>query len=548
MDWDEVRVKLQAKMSTMTREMEAFHMQIRKADAAKLTLQQRVDELQDQLELSDLDKSVAEERYRMCLLEMEHVSSDSQNRKTMDPSNVQAINLERQVSSLRNALLQVRQIMQGKDEDYRHKLEALKLEITSLKSGKEIARDAETKMARLETEVRHLKEQLESTMHVDSVVDSLTVKNLQLSEELDQTRATITDLETLKGLTDQLVSNHQSIESDLENEVEQGRAVIDSQIHQLRLLKKLNEENEQTVTEYQRRLEEVEKTLKKLRGSRTTHSNNNNAADFPDSQLKDRRRKTLAQKIDLKQCQLELRELREIHSILSSELTTQPELQNTVSVYSLLWKLAESFRFVGDTVHFELDTADDAQLTFDLFMIYCASHECCFLASQLRSALEYGDQDTRLKLLENTPMLSDIHFSLKKHVTDLPLQSFDEKTLLSDIFLWKSELSKTAMNFHGTSCYNRSLCRDEIELAISYTHMAAWLTSRDSSQSPLSNTIVSIERLLRSLLPAAIDAYESHNSVDNRVLEQIIQCRHSIFQSSASVFAVSQFSSFNVNK
>ena len=541
--WDDVRAKLQAKMGAMTREIETLQVQIRNADAAKLTLQLRLDELRDQLELSDLDKSLAEERYRMCLLEMEHVSSDSQNRSTVDPSNLQAIELERQVSSLRNALLQVRQIMEGKDDDYRHKLEALRLEITSLKSDKEISRDAESKLARLEAEVGHLKEQLESTMHVDSVVDSLTVKNLQLAEELDQTRATVADLETLKELTDQLVSNHQSVESDLENEVEQGRAVIDSQIQQLQELEQLNEKNERKIAEYQRRLEEVEATLKELRVSRVTHGShdaNNRTSQCAQNQLKDMKRKGLAQRIDFKHCQLELRELREIHTILSSESTIQPEIRNAVSMYSLLWKLAESFRFAGDIVHFELDTADDAQLTFDLSLIYCASHECCFLASQLRTALEVYDQQTLLKILQNTQMLSDIQFSLKKHVSDLPLQAFDEKALLSDVFRWKSELLKITTSFHYAPYYNRSLCRDEIELAVSYIHIAAWLASRDSSQSLLPNTIFSIEQLLKSLLPAAIDAYESFNSVENHVLEQLTQSRYTLFLSSASIFAVSQ--------
>lgn len=102
-----------------------------------------------------------------------------------------------------------------------------------------------------------LKIQLDDAMGTEDLVEQLTEKNLNLTEKMEELRATVDDLEALKELADELEENHMETEKQLQAEIDHRDMLLREQVERLRA-------NEETIADYETTIEQFRELVNHL--------------------------------------------------------------------------------------------------------------------------------------------------------------------------------------------------------------------------------------------------------------------------------------------
>ncbi|ORE03130.1 hypothetical protein BCV72DRAFT_36769 [Rhizopus microsporus var. microsporus] len=94
-------------------------------------------------------------------------------------------------------------------------------------------------------------------MGTEDLVEQLTEKNLNLTEKMEELRATVDDLEALKELADELEENHMETEKQLQAEIDHRDMLLREQVERLRA-------NEETIADYETTIEQFRELVNHL--------------------------------------------------------------------------------------------------------------------------------------------------------------------------------------------------------------------------------------------------------------------------------------------
>ncbi|KAE8267942.1 hypothetical protein A4X09_0g4406 [Tilletia walkeri] len=243
--------------------------------------ERQIVDLNEQLEMAMLDKEVAEEKYEVLAHDAEVIREEKEEMQLdrdlareelamfeqgevpeADRASTEFIKLERQNMRLQDALLRVRDVSNEMEADLKHKITELDKELASLSDVQMQYEKATARLEVLESANEDLRSQLDATLGAEEMLETLTERNLNLAEKLDQAKLEIEELtemcqvsqdieqvyeEDLRTLQEETYG-YESMANQLQSRLEALQAEVveqDAYIHQYReLVQTLNGEME----------------------------------------------------------------------------------------------------------------------------------------------------------------------------------------------------------------------------------------------------------------------------------------------------------------
>jgi dynactin 1 len=123
---------------------------------------------------------------------------------------------------------------------------------THLFKGTDLDRfdEVSRQLAESEAMIEDLKSQLDTALSAEELLEELTVRNLHLTERIDEMRTTIEDLESLRELNDELEENHLAQEREMREELESKEQLIREQTKRIQTAEETNLDYESTIMRF----------------------------------------------------------------------------------------------------------------------------------------------------------------------------------------------------------------------------------------------------------------------------------------------------------
>ncbi|EDO49101.1 predicted protein, partial [Nematostella vectensis] len=264
--WQEAQRDLQNQLTAAKKELKEV---LQSKDSEDLT------ELQEAVEMATLDKEMAEERLEGMMQENEQLKERVEE-LTLDleilrseiseggvegaAANAQVKQLEQQNTRLKEAIVRFKEIQMSDKQQ----LQSLQKQVkdlhsanTSLQADKDqLMEEAE----QLESTLAELKEQVDTALGAEEMVETLTDKNLELEEEVQTLRDTVSDLEALRDLNEELEETHLQTEQDLREE-------LDMTSNKVREAERKYEQAQDSIGDLQQTIEKFRDLVAKLQES-----------------------------------------------------------------------------------------------------------------------------------------------------------------------------------------------------------------------------------------------------------------------------------------
>ncbi|CAH3122952.1 unnamed protein product [Pocillopora meandrina] len=256
--WQEAQRDLQAQLNTAKKELKEIT-ENHQEHSEELT------ELQEAVEMATLDKEMAEERLESLQQENEQLK-DKLEEVTLDleilknevseggiegaAANAQVKQLEQQNSRLKEAIMRLKEV-QASDKA---EMQSLQKQIKDLQSGNTTLQNEREKLSEAlqeaETALAELKEQVDTALGAEEMVETLTDKNLSLEEEIVTLRENVADLEALRDLNEELEENHLQTEHDLREELEMNNNKVREMERKLEAAQESIGDHQQTIVKF----------------------------------------------------------------------------------------------------------------------------------------------------------------------------------------------------------------------------------------------------------------------------------------------------------
>lgn len=110
--------------------------------------------------------------------------------------------------------------------------------------------EATQQLTQQEALIEDLKQQLDTALTAEDLLEELTERNLSLTDRIDEMRTTIEDLESLRELNDELEENHLAQERELREEVEFKESLIREQSKRIQTAEETNLDYESTIMRF----------------------------------------------------------------------------------------------------------------------------------------------------------------------------------------------------------------------------------------------------------------------------------------------------------
>lgn len=189
------------------------------------------------VEMATLDREMAEEHTEYLKSELEALRAKAEELETEnevlkeenrelggemsqeEKTSTGWIQMEKQNVRLREALLRLREITQQAEAELKDQVTSLEEDNEQLQKYKEEYEATKEKLAQAEAAVEDLRQQLDTALGAEEMLEELTERNLSMAEHIDELKATIEELESLKELNDELEINHVETEKQMQEEL-----------------------------------------------------------------------------------------------------------------------------------------------------------------------------------------------------------------------------------------------------------------------------------------------------------------------------------------
>lgn len=269
-----VAKRLELKLAPMHKEIKELRSKLQELEAENSALAEDAIKTEEFLEMSALDKEMAEEKYENIVLELEELKEKWEDlelecetlreenalyeglREDIDEESaqnaiVENIRLTKKNEQLQAALLKVRDMMHDQESSYKEKVKTLEEDVSESQNISESFAKVKQQLAEADTIIADLRLQLDNALGAEDMIESLTEKNLELQERIEELEQAIDELETLKSLNDELEANHLLTEKQLFEEVD--------------ALEELHNENQEKLIQSQERNTYLESAVSKFK-------------------------------------------------------------------------------------------------------------------------------------------------------------------------------------------------------------------------------------------------------------------------------------------
>ncbi|KAL4920133.1 dynein associated protein-domain-containing protein [Aspergillus aurantiobrunneus] len=277
--------KLQAKYQPQQLEITELRKKLKEAEAKVDEVDKLQAEHETLMELAGLDREMAVEtadalkvesdalRMKVEELELEVEVLKGENEEldqVMSPEEKSShgwLQMEKTNERLREALLRLRDMTQQQEEELRAQIKELQQDLEDYAAIKSQYESTKEKLLVSENNVEDLKQQLETALGAEEMIEELADKNMRHQDEINELTAAISDLEALKEINDELEWNHVETEKQLQEEIEYRETIYNDQVQKISQQDDVIEDLEYTLTRFRELVSTLQADLEDMRAS-----------------------------------------------------------------------------------------------------------------------------------------------------------------------------------------------------------------------------------------------------------------------------------------
>ncbi|PHH53013.1 Dynactin,150 kDa isoform [Ceratocystis fimbriata CBS 114723] len=266
--------KLQTKYQPQQQELTELRKQLKEAEAHFESIEALQEDRDLALESATLDREMAEEQYENCRAELGEVKMRleeleleveilreengelSKDISAEDRTSAGWVQLEKNNERLREALIRLRDLTQQNEDDLKAQVQGMEEDLKDYTIIREQHIMDKEKLEKANNAIEDLRQQLDNALGAEDMIEELSERNMTQAEEINELKAVIEDLESLKEINDELELNHVHNEREMQEELDFKDAVIAEQGRRAN-------QREETITD-------MEYTLSKFRSLVTT--------------------------------------------------------------------------------------------------------------------------------------------------------------------------------------------------------------------------------------------------------------------------------------
>ncbi|KAK9387486.1 dynein associated protein-domain-containing protein [Lipomyces mesembrius] len=452
--------RLEAKIKPMFDTQQELRTRVRELEAEKHEIEQVLKERTEQFEIITLDREVAEEQEERlrdelssvkaqleeALLEAEILKEENAGFKRGsgmgERDSSVFIHLEEQNERLKEALIRLRDQTAADEAESRAEIKRLQRDLetyTQLQSKYEMAI---TQLRQTEEIADNLRQQLDIAFGADQILDELTVKNLALSEQIEEMRITIQDLETLKEINDEIEANHLEAAKQMREEIDYREILLREQAGRMSQFEDTTADYEYTVGRFRDLVASLQSDLDQLRTEKSMSEAESAEISRRTREMYDLNQKLQASalKTQVKTIDLELRKLEAqeavehlsiVKTYIPNSLATMREAIKTLLTFR---RISFKSNLVVSVLRDNIQSASETFVTLALGTEICDKLICLLaLCSRFEAAIAVCD----VSEFENYgPLLEDIipvEELLDKAINGLRNYELNENELLSSL-------------------------------------------------------------------------------------------------------------------
>ncbi|KAF2724140.1 hypothetical protein K431DRAFT_282405 [Polychaeton citri CBS 116435] len=230
--------KLQTKYQPQQRENEELKKQLEETEKRFAEVENTQAEHDSIIEMATLDREMAEEtaealkadlealrlRHEEIELEVEVLREENDElSKEMSPEERTStgwLQMEKSNERLREALLRLRDVTQDQEAELREEIKSLEGQVRQFDEVQGQFENTKEKLLRSEADTEDLRQQLDAALGAEDMIEELTERNMTLQEKIDDLRDTVSELEDLRELNDELEINHVEAEKQMQEEID----------------------------------------------------------------------------------------------------------------------------------------------------------------------------------------------------------------------------------------------------------------------------------------------------------------------------------------
>ncbi|PGH18327.1 hypothetical protein AJ80_04505 [Polytolypa hystricis UAMH7299] len=276
--------KLQTKYQPQQQEISQLRKQLKEAEARAEEAERLQAEHDSIVEMAALDREMAEEmteaikaefdalkvKAEELELEVEVLREENQELgQVMSPEEKSSqgwLQMERTNERLREALIRLRDMTQQQESDLRSQVKEMEEELEDYDTLKKEYETTKEKLLISEANMEDLKQQVEA-LGAEEMIEELTERNMQYQEEINELKAVIEDLESLKELNDELELNHVEAEKQLQEEIDYRESIYHEQTRKLGQQDEVIEDLEYTLSKFRELVSNLQNDLEDMRVS-----------------------------------------------------------------------------------------------------------------------------------------------------------------------------------------------------------------------------------------------------------------------------------------
>ncbi|KAL2003437.1 hypothetical protein VTN02DRAFT_3840 [Thermoascus thermophilus] len=277
--------KLQTKYQPQQLEIGELRKKLKDAEARLEEADRLQAEHDSILEMATLDREMAEEtaeaykheletlKLRVEELQMEVEVLREENEElgqVMSPEEKSSqgwLQMERTNERLREALIRLRDITQQQEAELKAQIKELQEDLEEYESVKAQFEATKEKLLVSESNVEDLKQQLETALGAEEMIEELADKNMRYQEEINELKAAIEDLESLKEIQDELEINHIETEKQLQEELDYRESILNEQCRKVAQQDELIEDLEYTLARFRELVSNLQSDLEDMRAA-----------------------------------------------------------------------------------------------------------------------------------------------------------------------------------------------------------------------------------------------------------------------------------------
>ncbi|KAH8892051.1 dynactin [Thozetella sp. PMI_491] len=320
---------LQIKYQPQQQENTDLKKQLKEAESRLEAIESIQAEHESAMELATLDREMAEETAEVLKMELDALKQKAEeleleveilreengeftNGMTAEErASTGWLQMERNNERLREALIRLRDLTQQQEEELRDQIKGLEEDLRELENVKEEFTASQGKLAQSEAAVEDLRQQLDNALGAEDMIEDLTERNMSQAEQIEELKAVIEDLESLKEINDELEINHVQNEREMQEELDFKDTVIAEQARRASQQEESMEDMEYTLSRFRELVTSLQSDIEDMRASHAvteTESEqlNSRSRDLMDLNMK---LQISAAKAQVKTIDLELRRL-----------------------------------------------------------------------------------------------------------------------------------------------------------------------------------------------------------------------------------------------